>query len=131
MLDLRTGVYIASKAKYGSEWIAMREQGYPVSSSWINEYQPGATDNWRKLWANCITEAATSAALVLVCRPGDILKGAWAEAGAALGAGVPVFAVGIQEFSIRHHPGVRPCFDEQHAFAWALRIAQAQEHAGL
>lgn len=119
----RTGIYVASKAKYGPEWVAMREAGAPIIATWINESEVGDTVDWSGLWERCITESRSAAALVLICRDGDILKGAWTEAGAALAAGVPVFACGIKTFSIRHHPNVR-CFEtEAQAFAAATEFA--------
>lgn len=112
----RRQVYIASKAKYGLEWVAKREAGYPISSTWIDQCGFEETSDWPALWMACITEASQSAALVLICRDGDILKGAWVEVGAALACGVPVFAVGVEAFSIRHHPSVTLCVDEREAF---------------
>lgn len=115
-----TGVYVASKAKYGPEWVKKRQSGYPIISTWIDESGVGATEDWPGLWTRCITEASSCAALVLICRAGDILKGAWAETGAALSNGIPVFATGVEEFSIRHHPGVTICDSEDEAFARAM-----------
>lgn len=113
---VRRGIYIASKAKYGGEWLEKRAAGYPVSATWIDQFEPGTTEDWPALWTACVDEVKSSAALVLICRPGDVLKGAFVEAGAALAVGVPVFAVGIADYSIRHHPGVTECETEAQAF---------------
>ena len=118
-----TGVYIASKAKYGHEWLAMRDAGYPVISTWIEESGEGQTLDWPDLWTRCISEASKAAVLVLVCRDGDTLKGAWAEVGAALANGRRVLAVGIEAFSIRHHPLVTLCENEGEAFSAAAILA--------
>lgn len=112
-------VYIASKAKYGNEWVTKRDAGYPVISSWIDQCGVGETSDWPSLWEACISEASSACALVLICRNDDTLKGAWAEMGAALAVGSPVFAVGIDAFSIRHHPNVHICESEEEAFTRA------------
>lgn len=115
------GIYIASKAIYGPEWRALRAVGLPITSSWIDESEPGATQDWPDLWARCIQEASQAQALVVIARPGDVLKGAWVEVGAALAAGVAVFGAGTDGHSIRHHPLFTPCADEAAAFAQAMR----------
>ena len=124
----RNGIYVASKAKHGSEWKAMREAGWPIVSTWIDESGQGETHDWPDLWSRCVTEAANSAALVLISRGDDVLKGALVELGAALAAGIPVFAVGISQYSIRHHPLVAHYERESDAFDAALR-AIAEEQA--
>lgn len=111
-----SGIYVASKAKYGHEWVALREQGVPIISTWIYESAPGATLDWPDLWTRCVNEAKSAAALVVICRPGDILKGAWVEVGAALGAGIPVFGSGCEEFSVSNHPLFTNCASEAEAF---------------
>mgnify|MGYP001283789672 CR=1 FL=1 len=108
-------IYVASKAQHGREWVAMREAGVPIISTWIDQSDFGVTD-WSELWLNCIAEASSANALVLIRRPRDIIKGAWVEVGAALGNNVPVFAVGIENYSIRHHPLVTLCSTEAEAF---------------
>ena len=122
------GIYVASKAKYGHEWVALRDSGLPIISTWIDESGDGCTSDWPGLWTRCVTEAASAQALVLICRDGDVLKGAWVEVGAALAAGRPIFAVGIEAFSIRHHPNVHICPDEASAFV-AARDAIKQAEA--
>lgn len=119
-ITYKNGIYIASKAKYGSEWIHKRTLGYPIISSWIDQHNIGDTLDWPELWNRCITEASNSSALVLICRPTDILKGAWVEVGVALGNNIPVFATGISEYSIRHHIGINICQTEEEAFSRAL-----------
>lgn len=116
-------IYVASKAMYGREWVAMREAGVPIISTWIDQSGFGDTSDWPKLWLNCIAEASSANALVLIRRPRDIIKGAWVEVGAALGNNVPVFAVGIENYSIRHHPLVTLCQTETEAFNLARKMS--------
>ena len=66
-------------------------------------------------------EAAQAAALVAYHRPGDIFKGSWCEVGAALARDVPVFAVGIEDYTIAAHPGVMLCPNIDTAMALAMR----------
>lgn len=103
------GIYIASKTAHGRDWRELRATGVPIISTWIDEAEAGATSDWPDLWSRCVEEASTCAALVVYREPGEVLKGAWVEVGAALAAGRPVFAVGIDEFSVRHHPGITRC----------------------
>lgn len=116
-------IYVASKSAYGREWVAMRETGVPIISTWIDQSGLGETMDWPLLWTNCIAEASSANALVLIRRHYDILKGAWIEMGAALGNNIPVFAVGIESYSIRHHPLVTLCKTEAEAFSLARSIS--------
>lgn len=105
----RGGIYIASKTRHAHRWRLLRNKiGYPICSTWIDEAEPGQSDDLSDLWLRCIHEAS-SADLLIICRePDDApLKGAWIELGAALSNGVPVFAVGLEEFTVAHHPGIR------------------------
>ncbi len=121
------GFYIASKAVHGPRWRIARGNGVPIISSWIDESEAGATSDWASLWQRCISEASGARALVLVRFDGEHLKGAWAEVGAALAAGVPVFAVGCAEFSIRHHPLFKECTNIEDAFERASRTCTPLE----
>ena len=100
----RDGIYIASKTTHGARWREMRASGLPVISTWIDEAEQGATSNWPDLWSRCISEASSCGALVVYREGDEVLKGAWAEVGAAISAGVTVYAVGCDDFSIKHHP---------------------------
>jgi len=114
------GIYIASKSAHGERWRDLRATGVPVISTWIDESEAGATIDWRSLWTRCTVEAARCRALIVYREPGETLKGAWVEVGAALAAGRPVYAVGIEDFSVRHHPGITTCRDMDTALAAAL-----------
>lgn len=86
-------IYTASKAIYGPMWRVLREKGWPINSTWIDESGEGQTGDWADLWSRCVTEAATADALLVYARSGDVLKGALVEVGAALAAGKPVHVV--------------------------------------
>lgn len=89
---LRRGVYIASKTKHSPKWIELRDRGYPLVSSWIDEAKPGATESIAELWIRCIREASNAKALILYQETGEEINGALVEVGAALVSGVPVYA---------------------------------------
>ena len=105
-LDAGQTVYIASKTKHAWRWRELRENGYPVISTWIDESGAGETSDFADLWLRCVHEASHCDALILYREPDEILKGAWVEAGAALACGIPVFSVGCEAFSFVNHPGV-------------------------
>jgi len=113
-------IYIASKSEHGKRWRDLRAAGVPIISTWIDESEVGATSDWRSLWTRCTIEAAQCRALIVYREPGETLKGAWVEVGAALAAGRPVYAVGIEDFSVRHHPGITICCDMDAALSSAL-----------
>jgi hypothetical protein len=116
-------IYIASKAVHGGRWQELRATGYPIMSTWIDEYGPGQTKSWSDLYARAVREASTAKALIVYCETGEILKGALVEVGAALGAGVPVFAVGCEHQNFCHHPLVTRCASLKAALADALQEA--------
>lgn len=68
-----------------------------------------------ELWTRSILEASGAAALVVYGEPGEWMKGALVEIGAALGGCVPVFWVGPdldpegKEYTVIRHPRVRQC----------------------
>lgn len=90
----RYGVYIASKTKHAAKWKALRDSGVPIISTWIDEAGEGETKSYEDLWRRCISEAMTAERFVIYAEPGEILKGALVEMGAAIAAGTPVFSVG-------------------------------------
>lgn len=115
------GIYMASKAIHGDEWENLKMIGYPICSTWIHESGLGKTSDWSDLWTRCVEEAATADALIVFRTSQETLKGAWVEVGAALARGVPVFAVGCEEFSVRHHPKFHVCENLEEALILALR----------
>jgi hypothetical protein len=87
-------IYTASKTKYAHLWLALRDQGHRVISTWIDEAGEDESDDYGDLAYRCILEARNADMTLLYCEPGDILKGALIEAGAALAAGKEVRCVG-------------------------------------
>ncbi len=87
-------IYIASKTKHASRWQTARKEGANIISTWIDEAGPERIMNMEDLVTRCITEAVGCDILVLYCEPGEVLKGALLEAGAALGVGKKVYCVG-------------------------------------
>lgn len=117
-------IYIASKVKHAARWRKLRERGVPIRSSWIDEAGEGETTDWPGLWERCIDEASSAYTLVVYCEPGEQLKGALAEVGAALANGTPVYAVGIDNLSICHHPLVTRASSLAVALGYAIRHCQ-------
>lgn len=103
-------IYMASKAKHGPRWRALRDDhGVPINSSWIDEAEEGLTSDWADLWSRCVNEACEADAVILYCEPGEVLKGALVEVGAALAVGNKVYAVGCEGHSFLAHPQVQEC----------------------
>jgi hypothetical protein len=86
-------IYIASKTRHAPKWKRLRSEGYNIISTWIDEAGEGQS-NYNELSVRCITEIRQSDFVVLYCEPGEILKGALIEAGAALAFGEEVRCVG-------------------------------------
>lgn len=115
-------VYMASKTRHAPTWRGLRAAGVPVISTWIDEAEPGETRDFADLWSRCVREASTASALIVYAEEGDMLKGGFVEVGAALGCGVPVFAVGAQAgWTFTHHPLVTKCENVPEALRLALR----------
>lgn len=94
---MSTGIYVASRASVperAAMWRALRAEGWPIVSSWIDEDGPGQTDDMGELWTRIAEEVMSAAGLVLYVESGDFpLKGALVEVGMAIAAGVPVVVV--------------------------------------
>jgi hypothetical protein len=126
---MRRGIYIASKAIHGARWRALRAEGVPIVSTWIDESEPGQTADWGDLWMRAIEEAGDSAAIVVYNESGERMKGALAEIGSALRAGAPAFWSGPsddpegKEYTIVRHRLVTRCPSLEHA--WLLALAAA------
>jgi hypothetical protein len=87
-------VYVASKVKHAPMWKHLRIH-MGIVSSWIDEAGEGQTADYFELSQRFLAEIKASDAVVLYCEPGDILKGALLECGAALAFGLPVYCVGV------------------------------------
>lgn len=110
-----TSIYVASKAKHGAFWRRLRERGYPICSSWIDESEPGQTTDWPGLWSRVVSEVSESDCLIHLLFPGETPKGALVEVGVALARGVPVYWVG-REYQCCAHPLVTMCKTLNEAF---------------
>lgn len=109
-------VYIASKSAHGARWRTLRAAGFPIISTWIDESGDGETKSWSDLWRRCVSEAAAADFTILYRHPGEYLKGALVEVGAALAAGKQVIIVGCGDLSFRFHPNVIQALDLRDAF---------------
>ena len=121
----KRGIYIASKTKHAPKWRALRANGIPIISTWIDEAGEGETSDYADLWCRCISESKNAAALILYVEEGDVLKGAYVEMGAAVGAGVPVFAVGPIPMSFVEAKLVKWC-NLGDAFKYATELANRE-----
>jgi len=88
------GVYVASRASVPERpayWRRLREEGYRLTSSWIDE---GPAPCMATLWSKIEQEIADSAGVLLYAEPDDFpLRGALIECGMALGVGKSVALV--------------------------------------
>lgn len=91
-------IYVASKVKHAAMWKAVRQyllpKNHAITSTWIDEAGEGETASYTELATRCISEIAASDVLILYCEPGELLKGALIEVGAALALGKKVAVVG-------------------------------------
>lgn len=117
------GFYVASKTRHAPIWRKFRTLGEPIISTWIDEAGEGETTDYADLWLRCIGEATKATALILYAEEGDLLKGGFVEAGAALAASVPVIAVGPVAGTFVHHPLVMRCSMLSEAFARAHTLS--------
>jgi len=100
-------VYIASKAKHGPQWVALRDAGITITSSWIDLYESDAIQDWRQFWLRCIAEVRSADYLIAVHFEGDgPWKGAHVEIGAAIALSIPVLLVGDPPGTWVEHPQV-------------------------
>jgi len=100
-------VYGASKVKHAPMWQSLRASGINIISTWIDEAEKGVTLDFADLTNRCFREVAEADVILLYCLPGEILKGALMEVGAALALGKPIYCVGDCESLspvFRHHP---------------------------
>lgn len=99
-----TAIYVASKTAHAAVWRDLRAIGHPIISTWIDEAGAGETSDFTDLWHRCIGEAARADVTVLYHEPGEVLKGAFIELGAALASGRRVFVVGDPPGTWPAHP---------------------------
>lgn len=96
--------YVASKTEHADMWKAMRAEGAPIISTWLDEAGVGETGDFTDLWQRCVAEVRSCDRLVAYHSDGDVWKGAFVEIGAALAAGIPVSVVGDPPGSWLAHP---------------------------
>lgn len=118
------GIYTASKTYHAPLWLQYRSDGYPIISTWIDEAGEGQTADFDDLWRRCINESQMCRAMVVYREPDDVLKGAWMEMGAAIAAGVPIFAVGLREYTIGKTSFVTHCDTVDEAMSKARAALQ-------
>jgi len=87
-------IYTASKTKHAYMWRDWRWNGFNIISTWIDESGKGESNDLEDLTIRCIEESKRADILILYCEPGEVLKGALIEAGAALASGTEVRQVG-------------------------------------
>ena len=92
------GTYIASRASVperSAAWRRLRdEDGYKITSSWIDEAGVGQSSDLGELWERIVREVTRSERLVLYVEPDDFpLKGALVEVGMALAHRIPIRVV--------------------------------------
>lgn len=96
-LDGQAGlpIYVASRASVperAAMWRRFRAQGVAITSSWIDEDGEEQTEDLANLWTRIVSEIEQANVVVLYAESGDFpLKGAFIEAGIALGMGKHVF----------------------------------------
>lgn len=99
--------YLASKTEHAPKWRELRAKGYDIISTWIDEAGPGESVDLVSLAMRCIREPAQANFFILYCQPGEHLKFALAELGAALSAGTDVLVIGNCTSispTMMHHP---------------------------
>lgn len=128
------GIYVASRASLPerpARWRQLRDAGWPIVSTWIDEAGEGETADLGELWTRIESEVRRSAGLLLYVESDDFpLKGALIEVGMALGMGrrVGVYAPGVslEERSMRplgswaRHPMVSMFDTLEAARDWVL-----------
>jgi hypothetical protein len=124
-------IYIASKVTHAEKWRRLRDEGWPVISTWIDEAGEGESKSLANLATRCIDEARSCTDFILYSEPGDVLKGALLECGAALANGVPVYGVGTGPSISRvfeNHPCWRICDTVEDALCACLQVKRTPPH---
>lgn len=120
-------IYVASKIKHAHIWLKLKNEGLPISSTWIYEAAKDASKDLMDLWCRCINEASKAEVLLAYCEPGDILKGALIEIGAALAHDVPVVLVGFEpKLTFLNHPHCYEAPSLQEAIRWIKELLEAK-----
>lgn len=115
-------IYVASKTVHAPKWRLLRAQGVRIISSWVDESEEGQTASYAELAERCIREIHNCDYVLLYCEPGEVLKGAIIEAGAALALGKHVCCVGTCN-SISRVFREHPLWSDHETIQSALAIA--------
>ncbi len=94
---IKIKIYVASKTKHAPLWIKLRNSGYPIISTWIDESGQGKTTDLVDLWQRCIQEASIADICLVYSEEDDCLKGTLVEMGAALASNKKVIFVAPKE----------------------------------
>jgi hypothetical protein len=88
-------IYIASKTKYAFIWKRLRQCGFNIKSTWIDEADIGQTKDFKDLAERCINEIKECKYLILY-NPykKDIMTGALIEVGIAIAFNKIIICVG-------------------------------------
>lgn len=126
-MNIRGGIYIASKTVHAPKWRAYREAGFPVISTWIDEAGEGESKSFTDLWLRIVREASQCACLIIYREPGEVWTGALVEVGCALGAGRLVLGCGdwddVKPNTFHNHPLFQFVPNVNIAFATGMRAA--------
>jgi hypothetical protein len=139
------GIYVASRASLPerpARWRQLRDAGWPIVSTWIDEAGEGETADLGELWTRIESEVRRSAGVLLHVESDDFpLKGALIEVGMALGMGrrVGVYAPGVslEERSMRpigswaRHPMVSMFDTLEAARDWVLAAPEAASRSAV
>lgn len=104
---IKPKIYTASKVKHADTWKALRSGGYEIVSTWIDEAGEGESTDRADLAKRCIQECKDADCVLIYTEPGEYLKGAFIEIGAALASDREIYAVGpvLPDTSVfRSHP---------------------------
>ena len=87
-------VYVCSRTRYAREWINLRNSGWNITSTWIDEAGPGQTKDFKSLWHRIQSEIAQSDVLIAYFNESDPTgQGMFVEIGMALAFNIPVILV--------------------------------------
>jgi hypothetical protein len=113
---MRHGIYVVSKVRHAEVWKGLRDRGFPIMSSWIDDGLEHEID-FSEAWPRYLSEAGQATYAIVFATEGEVLKGGLLEAGAALANGAHVFVVGDvpQLRTVRYHPRLKPATSIQHA----------------
>lgn len=97
VVTTNVGTYIASRASLAERsaaWRRLRDDGWKITCSWIDEAGAGQSTDIESLWSRIEQEIAGSERLVLYVEPEDFpLKGALIEVGMAIAHRIPIRVV--------------------------------------